>query len=156
MGLGSVVWFHGFGFYVLISMRWFDFVTWWVCESLTSVGIGIKGRLAWVINLIGVGLWSAWWSLELWFGCDCDRRGSRLWVCDLEFWLAGSGLWVCDLDLWSVGGFILFYFIYGGGWQQLTVGVAVWVCKERGGFLEKGRDRYKERERNIQRIKNNI
>ena len=36
------------------------------------------------------------------------------------------------------------------------MGVAVWVCKERGGFSEKGRDADMKRERNIQRIKNNI
>ena len=142
MGLGSVVWFHGFGFYVLISMRWFDFVTWWVCESLTSVGIGIKGRLAWVINLIGVGLWSAWWSLELWFGCDCDRRGSRLWVCDLEFWLAGSGLWVCDLELWSVGGFILFYLWW---WLATANRGCGRVGLQRKGWV------FRERQRQIQR-----
>ena len=50
-----------------------------------------------------------------------------------------------------MGGFILFYFIYGGGWQQLTVGVAVWVCKERGGFSEKGRDTDTKREKETYR-----
>ena len=32
-----------------------------------------------------------------------------------------------------------FYFIFvfdGGNWQQLAVGVVVWVCKESGGFSE--------------------
>ena len=50
MGLGSVVWFHGSGFCVLILAGWFDFVTWWAHVSLTGVGIGVEGRLAWVIS----------------------------------------------------------------------------------------------------------
>ena len=72
MGLGYVVWFHGSGFSVLISTGWFDFVTWWVCGSLTGMGISLEGRSVWVIELIGVGLWSLWWSLELWWLVAAD------------------------------------------------------------------------------------
>ena len=50
VGLGFMVWFHGFGLCVLILVGWFDFVTWWVHGSLIDVGIGVQGRSAWVIG----------------------------------------------------------------------------------------------------------
>ena len=45
----------------------------------------------------------------------------------------------------------LFFVFNGGGWQWLAVGVAVWVCKESGGFSEKGRDTDTKREKEAYR-----
>ena len=44
---------------------------------------------------------------------------------------------------------VLFYFFVfdGGGWQWLAVAVAMWVCKESGGFSEKGKDTDAKREK---------
>ena len=74
VSLSLWVWFHGFGFMGLrswiIDVTGVDHRVDWRGSSTWSVSS------AWVIDLISVGLWSLWWSLELWWlvasgGFDC-------------------------------------------------------------------------------------
>ena len=47
---------------------------------------------------------------------------------------------------------LFFIFVFdGGGWQRLAMGVVMWVCKERGGFLEKGKNTNTKREKETYR-----
>ena len=82
-------------------------------------------------------------------GLDC---GFVIWNSN---WL-GLG---CGFVIWNCDRQVILFFIFvfdGGGWQRLAMGVAVWVAKNGVGFQRKVETRYEERERNIQRIKNNI
>ena len=79
---GGVIWFCWSGFYGLISWVWimsFDFSrVIWFCNLVGSWISDRRGHrrsgeiskarsLAWIIELIGMGLWSLWWLLELWW-----------------------------------------------------------------------------------------
>ena len=77
-------------------------------------------------------------------GLDC---GFVIWNSN---WL-GLG---CGFVIWNCDRQVILFFIFvfdGGGWQRLAVGVALWVCKERGGFSEKGRDADTKREKETYR-----
>ena len=80
VGLGSWVWVLWFDFMGLGSVFWFqrgDLILWlggfvglwpaWA-SALKGDRRGSSTRSStWVIELIGVGLWSLWWSLEWWW-----------------------------------------------------------------------------------------
>ena len=77
-------------------------------------------------------------------GLDC---GFVIWNSDRLGLGCGFVIWNCDQQV-----VLFFIFVFdGGGWQRLAMGVAVWVCKERGGFSEKGRDADTKREKETYR-----
>ena len=110
-----------------------DLILWvWVHRSQTDMGIGVEGRLAWVIELTIMGVWSTWWSLELWWlvaGDFTRLRPSRFTCCLTRRYGSGHKRW--HWCAFALSPWLFFLFLFR---MLVVMKLWVWVCDLVGCF----------------------